>query len=238
MQILANRYRILQEREIKQNRKEFERVFIEFGKDIETQLNKDDWITINYTNLINGLKRALINVFQRSSKKSIHWTRTLFGWKLENSDINAITDKALNEYNRKYAGDKIKGIGESTKSIINNIITNGQADGLTAKQIKDSIVNKVQEMSASRAMTIARTETSNAINITTHNTAEYSGMTKKTWIHIGGGKEDRAAHLAIDGKTMGIDEYFIVNGYQCLYPHDSNLPASEVINCYCICIYE
>lgn len=213
-------------------------MFLSFADDIENQLNKDDFITIDYSHLIRGLKRTLLNVFQRSVKKSVRWTKTLFGWHLENSDINAVTDEAINEYNRKYSAEKIKGIEHTTRETINKIITKGQADGLTGKQIKKLIVEKVRDMSEARAMTIARTETSNAINITTHNTAEYSGMTKKTWLHVGGGKEDRPAHLALDGKTIGIKEYFMVNGHQCLYPHDPNLPASEVINCYCVAIYE
>lgn len=236
--IIANRYRILQQREERQNKKYFEKVFKDFAYDIEQQLSKDDWLSLDYTILIKELKRSLSSVFTRSSKKSIEWVKTLFGWNLKDSDIKAITDKALNNYNKKYAATKVKEIESATRRIINEIISEGQSEGLTSSQIKDNIVSRVNGMAEGRAMNISRTETLNAINNTTHNTAEYAGMTKKTWIHSGGGKEDRESHLALDGKTIGMKEYFVVDGYNALYPHDPNLPAGQVINCHCICIYE
>ena len=117
--IIANRYRILQQREERQNKKYFEKVFKDFAYDIEQQLSKDDWLSLDYTILIKELKRSLSSVFTRSSKKSIEWVKTLFGWNLKDSDIKAITDKALNDYNKKYSATKVKEIESTTRRVIN-----------------------------------------------------------------------------------------------------------------------
>ena len=92
-------------------------------------------------------------------------------------------------------------------------------------------------MSKSRARTIARTETSKAVNTTTQATAKEAGIKKKKWVYTHISKEPREEHVLVDGVEIGINEYFDVNGHKGLYPHDPNLPAGEVINCQCICIY-
>ena len=117
-------------------------------------------------------------------------------------------------------------------------IAKGQKDGLNVNDIAKNIVESVNNMSKSRAKTIARTETRFATDNASYETAEEGLLTHKTWIHVGGGVTDRPGHLAIDGTRIKIKEYFYVNGYDALFPHDPSLPSSEVINCYCIAIYD
>jgi hypothetical protein len=62
---------------------------------------------------------------------------------------------------------------------------------------------------------------------------------RKKWIHNKAlSEEPRPHHMALDGKTVGWDEFFIVDSpdsgrVQMRYPHDPGAPAGEVINCHC-----
>ncbi|WP_297638226.1 phage minor head protein [uncultured Clostridium sp.] len=236
--LLANRVRVLRSRLENENEKIISEIFIEFANEIDSKINKFDLFEIDFTNFIRNIRRSLLNMLTKNSNRTVQWCKTLFGWKLEGSAINNITSKVINNYNKNIAASKIKGIEETTREIINNIITKGQASGRNTKDIANDIVSSVKDMSVSRARIIATTETANAVNETTHETAVEAGMSKKTWLHVGGGFEDRESHLALDGKTIKVNEYFVINGNRALHPHDQSLPVGEIVNCHCICIYE
>lgn len=58
----------------------------------------------------------------------------------------------------------------------------------------------------------------------------------KTWVAILDSKT-RPTHAAADFQQVGIDQNFIVGGYEAKYPRDESLPAEESINCRCIADY-
>lgn len=88
--------------------------------------------------------------------------------------------------------------------------------------------------SLDRAMNMSRTE-SNVINNYGYflDMAE-QGYTKKQWRTMLD-KRVRDSHRSLEGKTVGLYEYFDVNGYQLLFPADTSLspPASVVAGCRC-----
>lgn len=235
---VANRVRLLNQRLERENYLMMSKVFIDFAIDIDLQVNKLDLFTIDFSNFTRSVKRTLFKMYNNSSSKTVQWCRTLFGWKLEGNAIDAIRNKSMEEFNKKLSASRVTSITETTRSIMNKYITESQAKGINTNEMAKGLCEKVMEMSDSRAKTIARTETSYAVNNTTHITAVEAGMSTKTWLHVGGGKEDRNSHLALDGKTIKIDEKFNVGGYSASCPHDGSLPAKESINCYCIAIYE
>lgn len=60
----------------------------------------------------------------------------------------------------------------------------------------------------------------------------------KTWEHKGSTKNARKYHLALDGVTIAINKPFELRGadgkvYYPMAPHDSCLPAGEVVHCGC-----
>lgn len=88
--------------------------------------------------------------------------------------------------------------------------------------------------SLERAMNMSRTE-SNVINNYGYflDMAE-QGYTRKQWRTMLD-KKVRDSHRSMEGKTIGIYEYFDVNGYQLLFPADTSLspPASVIAGCRC-----
>ncbi|MGL6023700.1 MAG: phage minor head protein [Cetobacterium sp.] len=235
---LANRERVLLGRLIKENEKIIANIFIEFANEIKSKVNKEELIKIDFTNFTRNMRRAFNNIFIKNSEKVVEWKKTLFGWKLENSVIERVRNKSLNDYNKNESGKNVTYVTDSVKKKVGKIITEKQAKGLNYKDIAKEIESEIVSMSKSRAKRIALTETCNAVNIVGHNTATSAQMGTKTWMHVGGGFDDREAHERLDGKEIKINEYFDVNGHKALYPHDPNLPVGEIVNCHCICIYD
>ena len=103
--------------------------------------------------------------------------------------------------------------------------------------------------SNSRAMTIARTETSAIANLAKAKSAEswadqseQSGQRQfKMWVHRPS-KSPRDNHVFLDGMIIETNESFQVvaeNGTTdyMRYPHDENASAENVINCNCQVVY-
>lgn len=237
-QRLNRKITTLRTRLVNQNEKIWRDIFLEFAKEIETDLKKGLTVEIDFSNFIKNLKRGLRLTRTRSVDRVLEWTKTLFGWKLEGSIIQAVRNENVEDWMKKNSTKKIKGLERATEQTIKNIVLEGQARGLNTNDITKNIADRVRGMSKWRAKTIAITETYSAVDQTTYSTAIEVGMKYKTWNHSGAGMDDRETHLVLDGKTIKIKEKFNVNGFSADYPHDPRLPPGEVINCHCFVTYE
>jgi uncharacterized protein with gpF-like domain len=93
----------------------------------------------------------------------------------------------------------------------------------------------------SRAMTIARTETHKAANVSQFTRAEMaatdSGLDVQIeWISTNDGRV-RDSHRSVNGKIIAMGESFNVNGSKMKYPSDPSGGAANVINCRCVLGY-
>lgn len=59
----------------------------------------------------------------------------------------------------------------------------------------------------------------------------------KTWISQRD-ERVRPTHIEADGQEVGTDEFFIVGGFNMMYPRDRSAPIEEWINCRCNAIYD
>lgn len=243
--VKAKRLRKFTLNEAKDNKSRIAKVFIGFAEEIKgnnveyfSEDEVEDQIEINYRTFAQEMLEAISSTFKTSAYHTAEYTNDLFGWGLKSDAIEAVADKAIEEYNNNYAASKVENITNTTRKVINRVIAQGQKDGLNVKDIAQNIVDRVDDMSKSRAMTISRTETSDSVNNTHNKTAEKAGMNYKEWIHTDAGKTPRKNHQAISGKKIKIDKLFdLGGGIKAKYPHDPDLPAKEVINCYCLCVY-
>lgn len=112
----------------------------------------------------------------------------------------------------------------------------------------DQLISERQYRNAllkSRADTVARTETANAVMSAKMEQwlqlAEAQGLDHrsiiKTWVHgRGTGKDFRPAHVALNGKSVrGLLTPFMVEGTPMQYACDPKGGARQVINCGCSC---
>ncbi|MBK6639692.1 MAG: hypothetical protein IPH08_03675 [Rhodocyclaceae bacterium] len=95
---------------------------------------------------------------------------------------------------------------------------------------------------ASQAERIYRSEGLRASNLSHAERMKQSSTflpgATKMWLHGGGGKDPRPEHRALHGKTVPVNsdfEWADKKGlkYKAFGPHDSRLPASQVVNCTC-----
>lgn len=94
---------------------------------------------------------------------------------------------------------------------------------------------KFREMSVSNAKRIIRTESVNAANYATNQSAtDIFGKEnlRKEWIATND-ERTRIDHARADGQVVGMDEQFLVGGEELSHPGDSKGSAGNVINCRC-----
>lgn len=88
--------------------------------------------------------------------------------------------------------------------------------------------------SIDRAMLISETESNVVNNYRYFHEMEKAGYTKKQWATMLD-KRVRDSHKALEGRTIGLYEYFEVSGYPLLFPCDtsSSPSANAVVGCRC-----
>ena len=199
--------------------------------------NKKSWESVydaGYT--------AIIEFFGKQSFEELSEIKS--GRKAEEFDETA---KRVRAWIKKNSGKRIVGVSNTSKDTINTIILSGSDAGLNSASIGRNIRNQYKRwsstdpsvISTSRAMTIARTETTSASGFGGMEGAKQAGeefdlIMTKTWISSRDG-EVRELHEEIDGETRGIDDEYS-NGLQ--YVGDPNGDAAEVIQCRCADSYE
>jgi HK97 family phage portal protein len=130
-----------------------------------------------------------------------------------------------------------------------NSITDTMQESLTQAitenyQDVDALTKRVSEifegsdMSYPHAKMIARTEANTYSNVARIETAKELGLTKKTWLHAPGEHiGDRDWHVDLNGKSVGIDEPFIVkhgtNIVEMQFPGDPTGGPDNNCNCRC-----
>lgn len=135
-----------------------------------------------------------------------------------------------------------EGITKTTKDLIYKIITEGYQVGLSINDIVAKLQNT--ELSKARARLIARTETVTSANKGAFYVAEKTGLPlNKEWLSASDSRV-RKDHADINGRIVGMYDYFNVGGFNMMQPGDHggkdgqlDVPAAEVCNCRCSCIF-
>ena len=138
-----------------------------------------------------------------------------------------------------HGGEAITQITDTTKQTINAIIMQGVTEGLGERDIGKMIRAVAPVKSASRAQTIARTETHQSAQAAVQQAAKETGLEmRREWVSAEN-ERTRESHSKADGQIVGMYEPFTVGGFKLMQPGDSSLgaPARETINCRCSCVY-
>jgi hypothetical protein len=129
--------------------------------------------------------------------------------------------------------ETFKNVSKTTTDRVMKIVQKGIEDGLSVDDVARLIVEDSIKIGASRAQTIARTETLTAVSLGQASMMELAAKAipglKKSW--ISSQDEDvRESHKAVNGEIRDSDEKFS-NGL--MYPRDPDADAAESINCRC-----
>lgn len=244
LRLIIRETKLLERRLIARNKKKVKVLFLDFTRKIAednglTYADNKIVVKIDYEWLLKKTRNVLENIYLYNFDEVSSYFQNVYKKKLDRKVIAGIKDYFLNNWNKKHALKKAKFITQTTRKKLNAVIVEAQEKGLAHKSIVEQLINAAGNMSKQRADTIARTETSSSINTTNYHIAEQAKMKRKGWIHIGGKKMDRENHKKINGLFIGLKELFdLGNGIKAEHPHDSTLPASEVVRCSCLMVFE
>lgn len=150
-----------------------------------------------------------------------------------------MTDKQINVIiNTPVASRKLstrlKGNNTKMKQNLNRVLTRGFAKGWSTQKMAAQIA-EIGGANYRRGMTIARTESGRVTSVARQQSQQHAKeigiKTNKRWVSTLDG-DTRTNHRKLDGKTVGIDDYFEIDGHKALQPHMFGI-ASEDCNCRC-----
>jgi SPP1 gp7 family putative phage head morphogenesis protein len=130
-------------------------------------------------------------------------------------------------------GNYIKDASNDIWTSVRDSLDEGIQAGESYAKLADRVRGEFNELSRTQSMRIAVTETSIAFETGRAGAMKAAGVQWKEWI-TAGDERVRASHVAMDGKTIPMDEPFQVGGASLMYPCDPSGPPGEVINCRCI----
>ena len=164
--------------------------------------------------------------------------------KFSGGGLRETFDHFMKNYVELNCGNKITSITEVSRTQAKKVIRQVLADNGTmgtgdlSREISKALKKEGGRISRWRARAIARTEVETASNVGQQAGAEQVGVPMmKTWLHSGG-RDARVSHEHMNGKSVGMNEYFNVDGVQMYTPCDPQAPAEHVINCRCGLTYE
>lgn len=215
--------------------------FQSLAQDLEKEYLKSD-------NLLDKILNYVDEKFKSQFSKALT--------KLQTISVNEFINYFKKNFNRNF--NNFDSFGESIKkkfkifnknSIKSNLNMLKKFISSTFKTEKENPVKKiVSELKGSfgkiKSKIITKIETSRIFSEVNYTSAKENNLKKKSWIHLGGGKTNRASHLAIHGVTISIDEYFEVGAegktpsVKMRFPKDPECKEiGHTIHCHCQILY-
>jgi hypothetical protein len=137
--------------------------------------------------------------------------------------------------------NKIKNMGDTAFKQLQTSLSEGLDKGESTEDLAGRIRSVFNNLSKGEARRIAMTETSAAYGFARHQAMSDAGIEAKAWLSSHGPNR-REAHIEAEDKygsdgdpgPVAMDEPFIVNGEELMYPGDPAGSPENVINCHCI----
>ncbi|MGC9100864.1 MAG: phage portal protein [Caldisericum sp.] len=180
----------------------------------------DEWIDF----LVKELKPFILAFMQQAGDKVLSRMGFSASFNLQVPKIQEHIEKSL----RKSALE----MTNTTRDDLARQLIEGVNNGESIDQLASRVKTLFEETYKNRAKTIARTETISATNYAQLEAGEQFGARKKIWI-TALDERTRPAHAEANGQVVNIDEPFIVDGEELMYPGDKNGSPENIINCRC-----
>ncbi len=131
----------------------------------------------------------------------------------------------------------LESVGDTAQAQLNTALANGLAKGETTEQLADRVRGVFNNLQNFEARRIAMTETSATYGFTRNEAMNEAGVEYKSWLSSHG-PTVREAHAAAEEQygdaPIPLDEPFVVDGEELMYPGDESGSPGNVINCHCI----
>ncbi len=139
----------------------------------------------------------------------------------------------IDSYTNSYGGAYVDEMASATHEAIKETISEGLANRNTFDEIKGAIIDKMGQMSESRAAMIAHTETTRMWNAGGDAFRNHNKVPKKQWVTSF--VNSRETHQDADGQIVGQGENFRVGADNMPFPGSGSL-AEENVNCGCVAV--
>ena len=155
------------------------------------------------------------------------------------SGYNDIWAERFNRVSQQIAAERVTLVQGTAKATLVNVFKRLSSDPefmtMGEREGGKLLRQKFSQYSKSQAERLIRTESTNAANYATLQSAtDMFGQEslQKEWMTSVDGRE-RAAHRFADGQIVGFKERFLVGGEQLFHPGDPSGSARNVVNCRC-----
>jgi len=155
-------------------------------------------------------------------------------------DFEDVFLKKLPKHIKKVTAPKLKKLNLTSFKSIANDIQRAIDDGTSIDDLADYIRNDIPRTYKNRERAIARTETCEAQGYSGREAALYTGLEmEKSWLAWIDDKT-RTGHALYNGETTPMDEPYIIDGDEMMYPGDSTMGAGagNLVNCRCTETYK
>ena len=191
---------------------------------------------------LNDLEQLYIGLYKSIGLKMANWYYKNYEEYLKKEDLKpyqSLWEEKFAFIGKTVAGERIVSISGNRKKEFNKIIKRYMQEEsfmalneVTAERI---LRKKFKGMSITNGKRIVRTESVNAANFATNESASSlfgANNLQKEWMSGGDGRV-RDAHIRANGQRRPMNQKFSVMGEQLNHPGDSAGSAANVINCRC-----
>lgn len=198
--------------------------------DLQFKFRDDDLINLYvelYQEVGNRLAKWYAGNFQKYIQKDI------------SNDYKDIWNAKFAYIGNQVAGERVVSVGVNRRKefrrVLKRFMQNPEFQAMNEAQAGRILRKKFNDMSVANAKRIVRTESVNAANYATNQSAvDTFGVEnlQKEWIAT---FDDRVRidHIQANGQVVDMDKKFLVGGEELSYPGDSAGSAANVINCRC-----
>ena len=189
--------------------------------------------------LYNGLEKIYTKVGVSAATFSYDWIRNSVPKNKKDFIIdffNAAWYEEMVNFFRLVGGTTVQGIDDTTRNIINNLLSNILGQNLSRRDQAKLFQETLNDPAYNRArsLVIARTESTKTANFGINMGAESSDYeVQKFWINTRDART-RPSHLAMTKDRIALNQPFMVGDVRMMYPGEVGAPAAEVVNCRCV----
>jgi len=189
--------------------------------------------------LYSGLEKIYTKVGVSAATFSYDWIRNSVPKNKKDFIIdffNAAWYEEMVNFFRLVGGTTVQGIDDTTRNIINNLLSNILGQNLSRRDQAKLFQETLNDPAYNRArsLVIARTESTKTANFGINMGAESSDYeVQKFWINTRDART-RRSHLAMTRDRIALNQPFMVGGVPMMYPGEVGAPAAEVVNCRCV----
>ncbi len=178
--------------------------------------------------LLQALDPVARSVMQRAGDELYEEIGQDDPWKMPPAKVTAFIRQRDN---------KISGVSDTAFGQLKTALESGVEKGETTDELSDRVRGVFNNLSNYEARRIAMTETSAAYGFSRHEAMTAAGVEYKSWLSSHG-PTVREAHAAAEEQygdnPIPVDEPFVVDGEELMYPGDESGSPGNVINCHCI----